>query len=84
MEMREARAVMASGKVPVRQVDEEIIIMVTSLFEHVTPVQLPLQQFGLSVVFQDENAAHVEEVLDKAEAIVRSVDVSGLGLLAYA
>ena len=42
-----------------------------------TPVQL--QEYGLVDVFQVVKAAQVEEVLDKDEAIVKRVDVSGLG-----
>ena len=49
------------------------------MFEHVTPVQEPLQQFESRVVFQDVKAAQVVEDLDRSEAIVRGVDVSGLG-----
>ena len=79
MLVRAVRAVIASGREPVRQVLELIEIAVTyPRLSQVTPVH-PLQAYGLVDVFQVVKEAQVEEVLDKDEAIAKRVDVSGLG-----
>lgn len=78
MVLRAGKEVIASGSEPVRQVRAVRVIMVTDpLDEQLTPVQL--QADGLMVAFQLAKAEQFEAVLDKAEAMVKRAEVSGLG-----